>query len=955
MREWLPSGTIVAGCQISARLSASGRGEVYLARHLSSGAEVALKLMPPELVGDEHRSRRFIEIYSRVRQLRHPGICSVLECGITEAGRPWVVMDYIRGQSLDLLGFGHQLSLAEVLEVAARIGDALEYGHRNGWLHLQIRPSNLMLTQGLKPLVLDYGEGLAFPPSISSDAAGEIGLTAGNAAYSSPELVSGERPDQRSDIFSLGVVLYELLAGHVPFVGSSVDEVLASVTLAQPLPLTEFRDDLPPELPGILSRALAKEPAERYQTMAEFIRELRRLGGRRLDRSGYPGSSLDAVAGMSEGGGTHGGSSVGDLRRSGHGRSRGSGRFDPASIIDDIRKAFQSLAANPDGKKRGPDGRMLVLTDRSLTRDLRDLLKAWWLRILAVTLLAAGILWTLPLAKRLWSGKQDDGGKSAGLKISLVTSAGRVVDAAISPDGKKIAYSINDGDSRQLLLQGLDGKEFARLAEIAGGEIRGLTFTPDGKWITYLIIGKDGITGLYRVSSGGGHAARLVAENVISSAAYSPDGRGYVWLTSNPESNETTLMLTGSDGETRQVSVRRSPQFFHSTGPAWSPDGRRIACVVRDAASSSYLRIITIAADGSGEEPIEAGRWSEIERLAWTRDSLFLSGVGPSGRTMRLWRIDQPRGSVHEITGELSEYHGLSLSADGTKLVSVQHESLSNIWVASSGDVNRPRQLTRDVGDGVNGLTWTADQRIVYVSTAGGRETIWITGLGTDLQQALPVAPEGGAGGEYQPAVSSDGRLLAYVVDRENGTYIWRSELERRNLRRMTDESMVFHPVFTLDGRKIVYSVLRGERRVIAALDIEGGAPRTLIEKQAWRPTLSPDGTRLACNYLDQTTGRWQIAVLPVEGGIPLSVFNAPGSWDRVVRWMPDGESIAYPVTSGGVTNIVVQPLTGGDPERMTSSRTGRIFDFAWSPSGQYIAFAQGWVTSDVVILTDFR
>lgn len=955
MREWLPSGTIVAGCQVSARLSASGVGEVYLAKHLSSGAEVALKLLPPELVGDERRSRRFLEVFSRVRQLRHPGICPVIEGGITEAGRPWVVTDYIKGQSLDLLGFGHQLSLAEVVEVVARIGEALEYGHQKGWLHLQVRPSNLMLTQGLKPLVLDYGEGLAFPPSISPDAAGEFGLTAGNAAYLSPELVSGERPDQRSDIFSLGVVLYELLAGHVPFVGSSVDEVLASVTLAQPLPLSEFRDDLPPELPGILGKALAKDPAERYQSMAEFVRDLRRMGERRLDRSGYPGSSLDAVAGMFEGGGSHGGTSVGDLRRSGLGRNRGTGRFAPASIIDDIRKAFQSLAANPDRKKRGSDGRMLVLTDRSFTKDLRDLLKAWWQRILAITLIAAGILWTLPLAKRLWSEKPEDAGKKAGLKASLVTSVGRVVDAAISPDGKTIAYSINEGDKRQVLLQGLDGKEFTRLAEITGGEIRGLTFSPDGKWITYLTTGKDGTTGLFRVSIGGGPAAGLVEDNAISSAAYSPDGRNYAWIASNPESNETMLMLTGADGGTRQISVRRSPQFFHPAGPAWSPDGRRIACVVKDAASSSYLRIVTISADGSGEEPVAAGRWSEIERLAWTRDAMFLSGVGPSRRTMQLWRIDQPSGVVHEITGERSEYHGLSLSADGTKMVSVQHESLSNIWVASSGDVNRPRQLTRDVGDGVNGLTWTADQRIVYVSTAGGRETIWITGLGTDREQALPVAPEGGAGGEYQPAVSSDGRLLAYVVDRENGTYIWRSEIERRNLRRVTDESMAFHPVFTHDGRKIVYSVLRGERRVIAALDVEGGAPRTLIEKQAWRPALSPDGTRLACNYLDQTTGRWLIAVLPVDGGIPISVFNAPGSWDRVVRWMPDGESIAYPVISGGVTNIVVQPLAGGAPEQMTSSRTGRIFDFAWSSSGQYIAFAQGWVSSDVVILTDFR
>lgn len=954
MREWLSSGTIIGKYHISSRLSANGLGEVYLASDTSADRDVALKLLPSELVAEDATLKRFIGIYKAITQLRHRNICQIYEGGITEDGRPYIAMEYVKGQSLDMLGYGHQLNLPELIEIVIQIAEALEYAHQKGWLHLEIKPSNLIMKQGLKVLVLDFGQSLAFPPSMSM--AEPLSLTPGNAAYLSPEQVSGEKPDQRADIFSLGVVFYELLAGHTPFVGLNVDEVLASVTLAQPLPLTEFREDLPAELTRIVSKALAKDPGERYQTMAEMARDLRQLSTRRDNWFASAETSIDAVA-EALGVNLPQGKSVADLRQSGRNQSNKGDRLAPGSIIDDLKKAFTTLMESTLKKRGGKAGDMMVLTDRSFQQDAKDLLKSWWRRILVMTLFVFGLIWAIPLAWQLWSDKDEKERLPAGLRTNLLTSVGKVTDAAISPDGKTIAYSVIEGEIQNLMVKDLDNPEVFRIATAKGLEFRGLTFSPDGRSVAFVKGLPFNLGELYRIRARGGSEERLSDQPVLGAPAISPDGSRYAYVAANPDNSETTLVIIESNGVKRPIANRKSPLFFYPGGLAWSPDGKSIACVTNDSSSSWYLKIVSIAVDGTGEKTLNPGPWSEIERIVWVPDGrgLIVSASGPYNRSMQLWRIEIPSGETFEITGDKSDYRGVSLSADSRSLISVQHESLSNIWIASGSDINRVQQLTRDVGDGINGLAWTADDRIVYVSSAGGRETIWITGLNVSAQRPLPVAPEGGAGREYQPAVSPIGNNLVYVVERPNGTYLWRSELDRRNLRRLTDESMVFHPVFTANGRGIIYSVLRSRRRVIAQLDINGGAPKTLIEKQAWRPVLSPDGTKLACNYWDEASGRWKIGIFSSSGGLPMSIFDRPGSWHRIIRWLPDGQSVAYPVTTGGVTNIWVQPLAGGAPTQMTSSRIGHIFDFTWSNSGQYIAFAQGWVSSDVVILTNFR
>jgi len=407
------------------------------------------------------------------------------------------------------------------------------------------------------------------------------------------------------------------------------------------------------------------------------------------------------------------------------------------------------------------------------------------------------------------------------------------------------------------------------------------------------------------------------------------------------------------------LAKRKKPSFFYPRGFVWSPDGRFIACIVKDAGSGLYLKLVALGleSEGNGESTIASGLWSEVDQIAWLNDSsgLVIAAAEPAARVTQLWRVAYPSGQVSRITHDQYDYHGVSLTRDSNRLMSVRGEVSSNIWVAPGSDSDQAWQVTTNRFDGATGVDWTNDERIVYVSSAGGRETLWIADLKQNQQQQLTVAAQSGGEREFQPAASPGDNYVAFIGESENGSYLWRAEVEGRSLTRLTDENQVFSPSFSADGKNIVYSVLREEHMVIAKSSIEDGAQVTLLGAQAWQPAVSPAGQYIACNYWSEKNSNWSIAIFPMEGKQPALVFDAPGDYRRIVRWVPDGSGISYLVTRGGVSNLWVQPLDEKPPVQLTKFKTGRIFDFAWSRDGGRIAFARGEVNSDAVFIENFR
>ncbi|HVJ26106.1 MAG TPA: SUMF1/EgtB/PvdO family nonheme iron enzyme [Vicinamibacterales bacterium] len=281
--------------QIRSRLGSGGMGEVYLADDTQLGRPVALKLLPPENAGDPHARARLTREARAAAVLDHPYICSVYEVGEAE-GLLFIAMQYVEGETLETRLRRSSLDVHEVLGIAVQVADALSEAHGHGILHRDIKPANIMVTRRGDAKVMDFG--LAKPAEVSPASTdtptvsllSTPGAVIGTLPYMSPEQVRGEALDARSDLFSFGTLIYEMLAGRRPFDDSNPAAVASAILTREAAPVARFAPDTPHELERIVAKALKKDPEERYQTSKDLLIDLRALKEeqdfkRRLERS----------------------------------------------------------------------------------------------------------------------------------------------------------------------------------------------------------------------------------------------------------------------------------------------------------------------------------------------------------------------------------------------------------------------------------------------------------------------------------------------------------------------------------------------------------------------------------------------------------------------------------------------------------------------------------------------
>jgi serine/threonine protein kinase/Flp pilus assembly protein TadD len=273
--------------RILEKLGAGGMGVVYLAEDTKLGRRVALKILGEEYTTNRDRLHRFEQEACAASALNHPNILTIHEVG-SDGERHFIATEYIDGTTLRRKVSGTPMDVAEILDIAVQVASALEEAHAAGIIHRDIKPDNIMIRRNGYVKVLDFGLAKLTETSIdrsSSDGEAstrvlvhtDAGVVMGTSHYMSPEQARGKPVDARSDIWSLGVVLYEMVAGRTPFEGETSTDVLVSITQKEAPPLARFAPNVPPELDWIITKALRKERDERYQTIKELLTDLRRL------------------------------------------------------------------------------------------------------------------------------------------------------------------------------------------------------------------------------------------------------------------------------------------------------------------------------------------------------------------------------------------------------------------------------------------------------------------------------------------------------------------------------------------------------------------------------------------------------------------------------------------------------------------------------------------------------
>jgi eukaryotic-like serine/threonine-protein kinase len=551
----------------------------------------------------------------------------------------------------------------------------------------------------------------------------------------------------------------------------------------------------------------------------------------------------------------------------------------------------------------------------------------------------------------------------ASMKVSRLTTNGTSGQAALSPDGQYLVHVTGGAGQQSLQLRNLAGGSDQEIVPPGKENVSAVNFSPDGKYVYFIKYSEKEGGVLSQVPLFGG-TSRVLAKDVDGCATFSPDGKQFAFVRGLPVETEDALMLGNVEGGgERKLASHKMREIFpdaaiRAWGPAWSPDGKLIAFPLStiDAQGNQYKTVELARVSDGAETALTSEKWFSIGQVAWLPDGsgLIIAAAGQEqDAPHQLWLVDYPQGSARRITNDLSNYDGVSVNADASALVTVQSEWRASIWVGSGGDESHLVQLSSDKNDGIAGLAWTPDGRIVYTSTANGNAEIWIMDADGKNRKQLTFSD----GQDYRPALSFDGRYIVFVSDRTGAANLWRMDVDGRNLRQLTNQRADYYPSCAPDNRWVFYSSDGSGRRQLWRVPLDGGLAEEVTNYAANLPVISPDGKYIACSYVDdrESPRRYTTALVPISGGRPVTKFEFPRSFAQVIHWTPDSRFLSYLVTSAGVSNIWRQPLDGSQPLATTDFKSNLIFRYELSRDGKVLALARGSVTSDVVLIKDLR
>ncbi|HMJ07901.1 MAG TPA: protein kinase, partial [Pyrinomonadaceae bacterium] len=699
--------------EIGRMIGAGGMGEVYSAHDAELDRDVAIKLLPTEFTSDTDRRSRFRQEARVVSALNHPNIITIYEIGENEHGS-FLATELIEGQTLRELIKRETLSLTRILRIVEQVANALVAAHQANIVHRDIKPDNIMVRRDLIVKVLDFG--LA-KPSSGLGSTGDTendktipGTVMGSARYMSPEQARGLPVDERTDIWSLGVVLYELLAGAAPFNGNTAADTIAAVIYHEPEPVWKLMPNVPVELQRIVRKALQKERDERYQSVKDLALDIRDV--------------LYDIEHANSGG------------RAGHTTSSPNFSEDPTML-------HRTISAN-----HPTDETNVYTADFSHSSSPGPQQKRWPAALAA----AAAMLLIAAIAFGFysWAGTSSPMALAAFEKpqISRVNTDGKVALPAISPDGKYIAYISGEVGSRSLVVRQVATDSTVTVVPASNLNVQFPVFSPDGNYIYFTQTRSDFVVStLYNVPTLGGTPKKLI-EDVDSPVTFSPDGKQFAFVRHATNNNTDNIFVVTTDTLDSQPLLSTSQTDYNFFVPrlAWSPDGKKIlvGAGIRQNGFVARTAIAELSTDTKILRPISTREFFGVANFVWFADGsgIMFTGRETQNSPAQIWRASYPNFDLTQITNDFNDYLDLGISADGKTLVTLKGDISSSIWKFDAAAKNN-LQLTGESRnlEGIYGLIERNDGQLLFTRSEAKDSDIWVSDADGRNSRALLTDP----------------------------------------------------------------------------------------------------------------------------------------------------------------------------------------------------------------------
>jgi eukaryotic-like serine/threonine-protein kinase len=896
-------GQTISHYRITGRLGSGGMGVVYEAQDLTLGRRVALKFLPPELARDASALDRFLLEARAASALNHSNICTIYAVE-NDGEQSFIAMELLEGQSLDTKLVGGPLALDRLLDVSIQLADALDAAHAKGIVHRDIKPANIFITQRGQVKVLDFGLAkLTRAPGMATEtmAATQDGLrtasltspgsTVGTIAYMSPEQARGEELDVRTDLFSLGTVIYQMATGRLPFSGNTSAVIFNAILERDPVPPVQVNPQLPPRLEELIDKLLEKDRDLRYQSAADLRGDLKRL--KRDSESGRKTAQAASTPSV------------------------------PAVVP-------------PISSSRQPSGSAAVAVAR------QHKLGAGIATLVVVMLIAAASYGVYALFHRNRPAPFEN------ISITKITETGKAALVAISPDGKYILNVVRDAGQESLWLRNLPTNSDTQVIPPAEVRYAHLRFSPDGNYLYFNRSepGSEELKYLYRAPVLGGTPQKLVTD-IDSNITFSPDGRQIAYFRmNNPEPGKERLLLFPVDGGEEKVLDNR-PVGGGLQDPDWSPDGKIIVCMVLQPGDALSGLVALDVASGK-QHQFFASASDIVQRPVWMPDQSGLLAQSSLGHRQIVF-VSYPDGKLHNVTRDTNSYSEPSLAGDGHTLVSVLSQAHYNLFtMPASLNIAEARQVTS--GAPAVSFSWTRDGQVVVASDSDSGLAL----VNPESGMKTPLVAQAGARADT-PSACPDGRVVFSSIfsNGNKALNIWRTDTSGGNLKQLSDGKVDTNPVCSPDGRWVFYQdVVNGGR--LMKVSVDGGKPEKISDELTADFDISADSKTIVVAsfaHLDDHVERLTLRAVDSNQISKTLPFEHPRSGR--IRFSRDGKAVVYPFRHAGVDDLWLQPLDGSPGKQITDFKSEHIIDFHWSFDGSRMGVIRGHTDSDVVLIRD--